>query len=49
MPVLEHLVGQGFAGTIVLEVSTRKAQSRAEREVDLAEALAFARTHSASV
>lgn len=48
VPVLDHLVGRGFAGTIVLEVSTRRAQSRAEREVDLAEALTFARTHSAS-
>jgi hypothetical protein len=29
----------------VLEVNTRRALSKAEREADLAESLAFARTH----
>lgn len=46
--LLEVLANQGFSGTIVLEVSTRRAGSRAEREADLAEALAFARLHLAT-
>ena len=46
--VLEGLAIQGFSGTVVLEVSTRRAANRAEREADLAEALAFARLHLAA-
>ncbi len=46
--LLELLARQGFGGTIVVEVSTRKAANRAEREADLAEALAFARLHLAA-
>ncbi len=46
--VLETLAAQGFGGTVVLEVSTRKAANRAEREADLAEALAFARLNLAA-
>ena len=46
--LLEGLALQGFAGTIAVEVSTRKAANRAEREADLAEALAFARLHLAA-
>jgi len=46
--VLELLAGKGFAGTVVLEVSTRRAANRAERESDLAEALAFARLNLVS-
>ena len=46
--VLEGLAVQGFSGTVVLEVSTRRAANRAEREADLAEALAFARLHLAA-
>jgi sugar phosphate isomerase/epimerase len=46
--MLELLATRGFAGTVVLEVTTRRAGSRAEREADLAEALAFARLHLAS-
>jgi sugar phosphate isomerase/epimerase len=46
--MLEHLASTGFAGTVVVEVSTRKATNRAERETDLAEALAFARLHLAA-
>jgi sugar phosphate isomerase/epimerase len=46
--VLEGLAQRGFSGTIVVEVSTRKAANRAEREADLAEALAFARLHLAA-
>lgn len=44
-PVLEHLARRNFDGTVVIEVTTRKAANRAERESDLAEALAFAKLH----
>ncbi len=44
--VLEHV--RGFDGTVVVEVTTRRAASRAEREADLAEALSFARRHLAA-
>jgi sugar phosphate isomerase/epimerase len=40
--VLELLADSGWAGDVVVEVSTRKG-SRDQRELDLAEALAFAR------
>lgn len=43
--VLEHLARRSFDGTVVVEVTTRKAANRAEREADLAEALAFAKLH----
>ncbi len=43
--VLEHLARKNFDGTVVVEVSTRKAANRAEREADLAEALAYAKLH----
>jgi sugar phosphate isomerase/epimerase len=43
--VLERLAGQGFAGHVIVEVNTRRALDRAEREADLAEALAFCRLH----
>jgi sugar phosphate isomerase/epimerase len=46
--LLESLAERRFAGTVVIEVTTRRAGSRAERESDLAEALAFARLHLAS-
>ena len=46
--LLEGLATRGYDGTIVLEVSTRKAANRAEREAELAEALAFARLHLAA-
>lgn len=46
--VLEFLARRGFDGTVVLEVSTRKAANRAERESDLAEALAYAKLHMVS-
>lgn len=45
--VLELLAANSFDGVIVVEVSTRKAANRAEREADLAEALAFARLNFA--
>jgi len=43
--LLAALAAGGFDGTVVLEVSTRKAVDTAERERDLAEALAFTREH----
>ncbi len=43
--LLDRLAYQAFAGTVVLEVSTRRATDRAEVEADLAEALAFTRLH----
>ncbi len=45
--VLNHLAQRGFSGHVVLEINSRKAQTRAQREIDLAESLAFARTHLA--
>ena len=42
--LLRELVERGYDGAISLEVGTRK-KSAEQREVDLAEALAFARTH----
>lgn len=45
--VLEMLAAQGFTGDIVVEVGTRKLADE-ERELDLAEALAFARLHLAA-
>jgi len=45
--VLEHLAEQGFSGHVVLEINSRKSGSRAQREEDLAESLAFARQHLA--
>lgn len=46
--LLGSLAGRGYRGTVAVEVSTRRAASRADREADLAEALAFARTHLAA-
>lgn len=43
--LLRSLPARGFSGTVAIEVSTRRAASRAVREADLAESLAFARTH----
>lgn len=42
---LRHLAGSGFDGEIVLEINTRKAASKQDREVDLRESLEFAREH----
>ena len=42
---LRHVSGTGFRGEIVLEINTRKAGSREEREKDLRESLDFAREH----
>jgi sugar phosphate isomerase/epimerase len=46
--LLERLAGLGFGGIVVVEVNTRRAESRADRESDLAEALAFTRLHLAA-
>jgi sugar phosphate isomerase/epimerase len=46
--VLERLALGGFDGTVVLEVNTRRAANRDEREADLAESLAFARFNLAA-
>jgi len=43
--LLERLAVRGFGGSVVIEVNTRRAADRAEREADLAEALAFTRLH----
>ncbi len=43
--VCQALGERGFAGTVVLEVSTRRARTRPERRAVLAEALLFARLH----
>jgi len=43
--VLNQLGRNDFAGSVIVEVSTRRAPGRPEREADLAEALAFARRH----
>ena len=43
--VLQYLAETDFTGHVVLEVNSRKSGSRAQREADLAESLAFARLH----
>lgn len=45
--LLGHLRDTGYRGSVVLEVSTRRAATREQREAELAEALLFARTHLA--
>jgi sugar phosphate isomerase/epimerase len=42
---LRHIAGSGFDGEIVVEINTRKATTRAERETDLRESLEFAQEH----
>lgn len=46
--LLESLAHEGFDGLVVVEVNTRKALDRQEREADLAEALAFTRLNLAA-
>jgi sugar phosphate isomerase/epimerase len=46
--VLQYLAEQDFSGHIVLEVNLRRSSTRAQREADLAESLAFARLHLAA-
>ncbi len=43
--VLERVAARGFDGHVIVEVSTRRAIDRPEREADLAEALAYCRLH----
>jgi sugar phosphate isomerase/epimerase len=43
--LLERLASDRYGGMVVLEVSTRRAATRDERQADLAESLAFARRH----
>ena len=43
--LLRSLAPRGYTGAVVLEVSTRRAANRAEREADLREALRFTRQH----
>jgi sugar phosphate isomerase/epimerase len=47
-PLLRKLAADGYSGTVVLEVNTRKAATRDDRLADLAEALDFTRRHLAS-
>jgi sugar phosphate isomerase/epimerase len=46
--LLRSLAGRGYAGAVAVEVNSRRASSRPEREADLAESLAFARQHLAT-
>jgi sugar phosphate isomerase/epimerase len=46
--LLEQLAVQDFSGLVVVEVNTRRCEDRAERESDLAEALAFTRLNLAA-
>src|SRR5262249_6627684 len=46
--LLGSLGSRGFTGSVAVEVGTRRARRRAEREADLAESLAFARGHLAT-
>lgn len=44
---LQRRADTGFSGHIVVEINTRRCATRAQREVDLAESLTFARRHFA--
>ena len=46
--LLERLAEGGYGGAVVLEINTRRASNRTQREADLAEALAFARLNLAA-
>jgi sugar phosphate isomerase/epimerase len=46
--LLDRLARRAWSGSIILEVGTRRAKTPAERESDLAEALAFTRLHLAA-
>ncbi|NUR08396.1 MAG: sugar phosphate isomerase/epimerase [Nocardioidaceae bacterium] len=46
--LLEHLAAVDFSGHVVVEINTRKSGRRDERELDLIEALAFARLNFAA-
>lgn len=42
---LRHIAAEGFNGAVVLEINTRRCDSKAERIADLKESLEFAREH----
>jgi len=42
---LRHVAGTAYEGDVVLEINTRRAATRQDREDDLAASLAFAREH----
>jgi sugar phosphate isomerase/epimerase len=46
--LLEGLASRSFDGIVVVEINTRRAESRADREADLAVALAYTRLHLAA-
>ena len=46
--VLGRLAARDFDGCVIVEINTRRALDRAEREADLTEALAFCRAHLAA-
>jgi sugar phosphate isomerase/epimerase len=46
--LLDMLAVRGFAGHVVVEINTRRADDRDAREADLAESLAFTRLHLAT-
>ena len=41
--LLERLAAHDWHGEVIVEISTRRAQTGAQREADLAQSLAFAR------
>ena len=45
--LLELLAARGYDGSVVVEINTRKASTRAARQADLAESLAFTRLYLA--
>jgi sugar phosphate isomerase/epimerase len=47
--LLRGIAATGYRGMVVAEVNTRRAANKDERQADLTETLAFARTHLASV
>jgi sugar phosphate isomerase/epimerase len=47
--LLRGIAATGYRGMVVAEVNTRRAPTKDDRQADLAETLAFARTHLASV
>ena len=44
----EHLAASGFHGSVVVEINTRRCETRSDREADVAESLAFTRLHLAA-
>ena len=46
--ILERVAASDFSGHVIVEVNTRRSLTRADREAELAEALAFCRLHLVS-